>query len=63
MTALVKKLWSDESGQGLTEYALLTGAVATMIVALAALFRTQLATMLTTVGTHISGRASALPTS
>ena len=58
---MVRKLWNDESGQGLTEYALLTGAVATMIVALAALFQDELNTMLNTVGSHVVEKAEALP--
>jgi Flp pilus assembly pilin Flp len=57
---MIRKLWNDESGQGLTEYALLTGAVATMIVALAALFQTELQTMLKAVGTHVTGKAEGL---
>ncbi|MEW5926432.1 MAG: Flp family type IVb pilin [Gemmatimonadota bacterium] len=57
---MIRKLWKDESGQGLTEYALLTGAVATMIVALAALFQDELNTMLNTVGAHVVAKAEAL---
>jgi Flp pilus assembly pilin Flp len=58
---MIRKLWNDESGQGLTEYALLTGAVATMIVALAALFTEELQTMLNTIGAHVNTKADALP--
>lgn len=58
---MIRKLWNDESGQGLTEYALLTGAVATMIVALAALFQDELSDMLRTVGTHVKTEAGKLP--
>lgn len=58
---MIRKLWNDESGQGLTEYALLTGAVATMIVALAALFTDELQTMLNTIGAHVTTKASELP--
>jgi Flp pilus assembly pilin Flp len=57
---MIRKLWKDESGQGLTEYALLTGAVATMIIALSALFQDELSTMLNTVGTHVTTKASEL---
>ncbi len=59
---MIRKLWNDESGQGLTEYALLTGAVATMIVALAGLFQTELRAMLQTVGNHVKSEATKLPT-
>ncbi|MET0396537.1 MAG: hypothetical protein ABW277_06925 [Longimicrobiaceae bacterium] len=55
---MIRKLWNDESGQGLTEYALLTGAVASMVAALAFLFRTQLQTMLTTIGNNVVGKAA-----
>lgn len=58
---MFRKLWQDESGQGLTEYALLTGAVATMIVVLATLFQDELQTMLNTVGSHVVQKADALP--
>lgn len=57
---MIRKLWKDESGQGLTEYALLTGAVATMIIALAALFQDELNTMLNTVGSHVVEKAQEL---
>ncbi|HEU0077105.1 MAG TPA: hypothetical protein VFQ76_05605 [Longimicrobiaceae bacterium] len=57
---MIRKLWNDESGQGLTEYALLTGAVATMIIALSALFKDELNTMLQTVGQHVTSKAEEL---
>lgn len=38
MSALLKNLWKDESGQGATEYILLL----VVVVALALLFRTQI---------------------
>ena len=57
---MIRKLWKDESGQGLTEYALLTGAVATMIIALAALFQDELNEMLNTVGDHVVEKAEEL---
>lgn len=57
---MLRNLWNDESGQGLTEYALLTGAVATMIIALAALFTDELQTMLNTVGAHVTAKAAEL---
>ena len=60
MIAVLRNLWNDESGQGLTEYALLTGAVATMIIALAALFQEELQSMLDTVGQHVVDKAAEL---
>lgn len=62
MNAVLRKLWNDESGQGLTEYALLTGAVASMVAALAYLFRTELGTMLDTIGNNVQAKASVVNT-
>jgi Flp pilus assembly pilin Flp len=59
--SMIRKLWNDESGQGLTEYALLTGAVASMVIALAALFTDELSDMLDAVGTHVTGKVEELP--
>ena len=60
MIAVLRNLWNDESGQGLTEYALLTGAVATMIVALSALFKDELSVAIDTIGGHIQNKADAV---
>lgn len=58
MVATLRNLWNDESGQGLTEYALLTGAVASMVAALAFLFKDELAVMIDTIGTNVTAKAS-----
>lgn len=57
MITVLRQLWNDESGQGLTEEALLTDAVATEIIGLAAVFRQELASALNATGKHITDRA------
>jgi len=54
MTALIQKLWSDDSGQGLPEYALLVAAVVVMVVAAASLFTEQVKTLFASIGTYIN---------
>ncbi len=43
MITLVKKLWSDESGQGLVEYALIIALVAIFLVAALTVLRGTIA--------------------
>lgn len=47
MLALLKSLWSDESGQGMTEYALILALVAVAIIAIVIAFRNQIAAVFT----------------
>ena len=54
------RLWKDQSGQGLTEYSLLVGVIASIIISLAVLFRTELGNMLATIGAHLTDVASRL---
>jgi pilus assembly protein Flp/PilA len=42
MTNLVKRFWNDESGQGLTEYALIIALVAIGLIAVLLVFRNQI---------------------
>jgi pilus assembly protein Flp/PilA len=42
MKKLVVSLWNDESGQGLTEYALLLGLIALVVIALLIIFGERL---------------------
>jgi pilus assembly protein Flp/PilA len=42
MTKLFKNFWSDESGQGLTEYALIIALVAIGLIAILVLFRNSI---------------------
>lgn len=60
MPALLQQLWKDDSAQGLTEYALVVGAVATLIIALAAVFREELGIALKAIGQHITSKAQEL---
>lgn len=62
MTSTLRRLWNDESGQGLTEYALVTGAVASLMAALAYLFRDELATLLQTVGGNMEAKVPVVDT-
>lgn len=43
----------DDSGQALTEYSLLVGVVASIVVSLSVLFRTELGEMLVAVGSQL----------
>ena len=54
MVATLKRMWNDESGQGLPEYALLVAAVVVMVVAAAGLFRTSVVSLFTNIGTYIT---------
>ncbi|UCC23957.1 MAG: hypothetical protein JSU98_09475 [Gemmatimonadales bacterium] len=40
---LMKSLWSDESGQGLTEYAVIIALVAVALIAVLIIFRNEIA--------------------
>ena len=55
MLTLIKKLIMDESGQGLTEYALIIALVAVALIAVMITFRTQIGTVFTNLVTAISG--------
>jgi Flp pilus assembly pilin Flp len=53
MFGLIKKLWSDESGQGLPEYALLVGFVVVLVIAIAALWSDQVKLLVADVGSRL----------
>lgn len=55
MSALLKKLWNDESGQATVEYALVIGLIALGLITALTLFRTQIADLLGRMGTRIEG--------
>lgn len=57
MVALMKRLWNDEAGQGLPEYALLVAAVVVMVVTAAILFEDVLVDLINDIGTYISGNS------
>lgn len=50
---MIERLWHDQSGQALTEYSLVMGVVASMVLSLAVLFRDELGDMLTTLGASL----------
>lgn len=54
MLALLRRIWSDESGQALVEYGLMVGLVALALVAAVALFKDQVVA----VWTFITGKLS-----
>lgn len=55
MVATLKRMWNDESGQGLPEYALLVAAVVVMVVTASALFGDDVQTLFTSIGNYING--------
>ena len=54
MVATLKRMWNDESGQGLPEYALLVAAVVVMVVAASTLFADEVETLFTSIGSYIN---------
>lgn len=42
MVSLFNRFWNDESGQGLTEYALIIALVAVALIAILVIFRDQI---------------------
>lgn len=57
---MIERLRQDDSGQALTEYSLLVGVVASIVISLTVLFRTELGNMLLSIGTHLVAVASRL---
>ena len=51
---------SQDDGQALAEYSLLVGVVASIVISLSVLFRTQLGAMLNAVGAHLVAMVSRL---
>ena len=54
MKDLFKSLWSDESGQGLTEYALIIALVSIALIAVLFLFKDQLAAVFNKITSILS---------
>lgn len=54
MVALMRKLWNDEAGQGLPEYALLVAAVVVMVVTASVLFTDEVRQLFDSIGTYIN---------
>ena len=49
MKALMARLWKEEAGQGMTEYALIIGIVAVFLVAALVVFRGKIADLFSQV--------------
>ncbi|MEO7987687.1 MAG: Flp family type IVb pilin [Gemmatimonadales bacterium] len=58
MTAVVKNLWNDESGQGLTEYALLIALVSLGLITLLVSFRNSIGNVFKNATTTLNGNAT-----
>lgn len=52
--ALLKTLWNDEQGQGLTEYALIIAFVSVVIIAVLITFRGQLESVFNQAGSELA---------
>jgi pilus assembly protein Flp/PilA len=55
MLKKIKALFTEEEGQGMTEYGLVLGIIAVAVVAILGLLREQIVTMFTNVKNAISG--------
>ena len=58
MKDLIKRFWTDESGQGLTEYALIIALVSIGLIAILIIFRDEIGD----VFSHIATTLSSAPT-
>ena len=50
----LRKLWDDESGQGMVEYGLIIAVVAILLIGVLAAFRTQIAALFTGITTGMT---------
>lgn len=55
MTNSIKRLWSEESGQGLAEYGLILGLVALAVVGLLTTMGGSLESIFTKISTKLTG--------
>jgi Flp pilus assembly pilin Flp len=58
MINTVKQLWADESGQTMTEYALIIGAVVVGVVGVLMLFRPQLKSIFGSTANDLTNAAT-----
>jgi pilus assembly protein Flp/PilA len=58
MMAVVKTLWNDESGQGLTEYALLIALVSLGLITLLLAFRNSIGNVFKNATTTLNNNAT-----
>lgn len=56
MHAWLRRGWSAEAGQGLSEYALLVAGIVVLVVAALALFDSQVRDLFASIGAYINGR-------
>jgi pilus assembly protein Flp/PilA len=59
MQALVTTLWSDETGQGLVEYALIIALVAIGLIAILTVLRNSIGTVFKTAATQLNNAPGA----
>lgn len=55
MISLLRKLWSDESGQAMVEYGVIIAVIAVAAVALLAIFWQEMQTMFQGIQTDLQG--------
>lgn len=55
MTAVLQRFWNDESGQGLTEYALIIALVSVALIAALVVFRNQIGGVFDRMSTTLNG--------
>jgi len=55
MKQLFKSFWADETGQGLTEYALILALVSVALVAVLIIFRTEIGRVFDRIVTALQG--------
>ena len=59
MKELFKSFWTDESGQGLTEYALIIALVSIALILVLIAFRNEIGRVFNTITTTLRGQAPA----
>ncbi|UYZ21250.1 Flp family type IVb pilin [Mesobacillus jeotgali] len=62
MKAKLKALFTEEQGQGMTEYGLVLGVIAVAVVGVLALLREEILAMFEEVTTAVTGRNDTPPT-
>ena len=57
MHAKIRSWWADESGQGISEYAMLVAIVAALTVASIELLDISISVLFANIGTYITGKS------
>ncbi len=55
MTSLIARLWKDDSGQDMAEYAIMLGVIAAVVLTAITLLGTNISTEITTIANKILG--------